>query len=288
MTTAAAQPPVVRPGATILVRRPDRIQLGCDPEHATILDLTPPATAESMVAVLRFLSVPRTHPEVSRYLRSIGLSRNDFEVLVEQLEACDALLPTSGARRISELRVRVHGRGPIADRLTDSLSDSGLRIMNSVRAPRMPWTDTQVAILTDYHAHDPMVIKLLMRQRIPHLAVRLRDGVGIVGPLVLPGLSSCLRCADHYRATLDPQWPTVAAQLLGKPGYASGATIRATVALAHEQIEQIANRLSTSGEPDVAAPPDLVDHTLEFHVNPVRLRRKHWPAHPSCGCSPAG
>jgi hypothetical protein len=27
---------------------------------------------------------------------------------------------------------------------------------------------------------------------LPHLAVRVRDGIGLVGPLVIPGVTSCL------------------------------------------------------------------------------------------------
>jgi hypothetical protein len=30
------------------------------------------------------------------------------------------------------------------------------------------------------------------RQGVPHLAVRVRDGTGLVGPLVIPGVTSCL------------------------------------------------------------------------------------------------
>jgi hypothetical protein len=30
------------------------------------------------------------------------------------------------------------------------------------------------------------------RQGVPHLVVRVRDGTGLVGPLVIPGVTSCL------------------------------------------------------------------------------------------------
>jgi hypothetical protein len=30
------------------------------------------------------------------------------------------------------------------------------------------------------------------RQAVPHLAVRVRDGTGLVGPLVIRGVTSCL------------------------------------------------------------------------------------------------
>ena len=30
------------------------------------------------------------------------------------------------------------------------------------------------------------------REGVPHLAVRVRDGTGLVGPLVIPGVTRCL------------------------------------------------------------------------------------------------
>ena len=32
------------------------------------------------------------------------------------------------------------------------------------------------------------------RQGVAHLPVRVRDGTGLVGPLVIPGQTSCLGC----------------------------------------------------------------------------------------------
>jgi hypothetical protein len=43
-----------------------------------------------------------------------------------------------------------------------------------------------------YSPADPRLVRDLHRQRVPHLAVRVRDGTGLVGPLVIPGVTSCL------------------------------------------------------------------------------------------------
>ena len=50
-----------------------------------------------------------------------------------------------------------------------------------------------------------------------HLAVSIREGRGVVGPLVLPGASSCLHCHDLHRRDRDPIWPRIAAQLATDP-----------------------------------------------------------------------
>ena len=49
--------------------------------------------------------------------------------------------------------------------------------------------------------------------QVPHLVATVRGETGVVGPLVVPGVTSCLRCADLHRRDADPRWPRLAAQL---------------------------------------------------------------------------
>jgi hypothetical protein len=49
-----------------------------------------------------------------------------------------------------------------------------------------------LVVLSDYLVADPRMVHDLHRQRVPHLPVRVRDGTGLVGPLVIPGVTSCL------------------------------------------------------------------------------------------------
>ena len=51
-----------------------------------------------------------------------------------------------------------------------------------------------------------------MRDRVPHLALRTAEAIGVVGPLVQPGRSACLNCVDLRKAEADPQWPKILAQ----------------------------------------------------------------------------
>ena len=52
----------------------------------------------------------------------------------------------------------------------------------------------------------------LMRDRVPHLAAWAGEAIGVVGPLVRPRRSACLRCVDRRKADADPQWPMILAQ----------------------------------------------------------------------------
>lgn len=44
----------------------------------------------------------------------------------------------------------------------------------------------------------------LMRTGTPHLPIRFVDGTAVLGPLVVPGRTACLRCLDAHRAEEDP------------------------------------------------------------------------------------
>ena len=94
-------------------------------------------------------------------------------------------------------------------------------------------------VLSDNLVADPRMLRDLHSQRVAHLAVRVRDGTGLVGPLVIPGVTSCLGCADLHRRDRDAAWPAVAAQLRDTVGVADRATLLATAALALSQVNRV-------------------------------------------------
>jgi hypothetical protein len=49
-------------------------------------------------------------------------------------------------------------------------------------------TDDGVGLLVA----DSRMMRDLHSRGVPHLVVRVRDGTGLVGPLVIPGVTSCL------------------------------------------------------------------------------------------------
>jgi bacteriocin biosynthesis cyclodehydratase domain-containing protein len=108
----------------------------------------------------------------------------------------------------------------------------------------------------------------------------VRDGTGLIGPLVIPGVTSCLSCADLHRSDLDADWPAVAAQLRGTVGSADRATVLATAALALNQVHRVIKTIGdTAGEP-----PPTLDTTLEFDVSTGTTTTRRWTRHPRCDC----
>lgn len=136
----------------------------------------------------------------------------------------------------------------------------------------------QLVVLTDAVVPDPAVARDLVVRRRPHLTAYAHEGAAVVGPLVLPGRSSCLRCVELRRAEVDPAWPALAAQLAVAPPTASLACTELAAALAAEQV------LATLGGPDAAHRPPVWGASLELDPVRGRLRRRDWPVHPRCGC----
>ncbi|MBV8860394.1 MAG: cyclodehydratase, partial [Mycobacterium sp.] len=105
-------------------------------------------------------------------------------------------------------------------------------------------------------------------------------GTGLVGPLVIPGVTSCLGCADLHRRDRDAAWPAVAAQLRDTVGVADRATVLATAALALSQVNRVIGAVRGS-DPE---PPQALNATLEFDVHAGSIVARHWPKHPLCSC----
>ncbi|MDQ2708904.1 MAG: TOMM precursor leader peptide-binding protein, partial [Actinomycetota bacterium] len=148
------------------------------------------------------------------------------------------------------------------------------RVAPDVRCEaRTPRGRADLVVLTDQLHPDHHPVDL------PHLLVRLADGLGLVGPLVLPGRTACLRCVDLHLAARDPCWPTVAADLVGRVGSASPAAMAATAALAAEQALAAVDAVVAAGPP-----PPTLDGVLELDARRGTLRRQHWPPHPRCSC----
>ena len=119
----------------------------------------------------------------------------------------------------------------------------------------------------------------LLRLAVPHLIALVREDVGQVGPLVLPGRSACLHCLDLVRTGLDPGWPALAVQLdqgaRGVPA-CDGVLAVAVAAQAALQSLELLEQQHT---------PASVGGTLELELPGWRWRRRSWPQHPECPCA---
>jgi hypothetical protein len=134
-----------------------------------------------------------------------------------------------------------------------------------------------LVILTEGGPADPSMQAGLHLDRVPHLRAAVEGDHAIVGPLVLPGTTSCLRCADLHRTDRDPAWPLLAVQLAGKPTHRAASDVALCVAAAGLAAGQALAFLDLER-------PAVLDATLEWQLPDWRLRRRSWPPHERCDC----
>lgn len=269
----------------VLLRPDGAVQVGWDPRRAMLI--RPPAglTASALAELLRALQSGMTMPDVCA---EAGLRGNsdpaDLADLVAALVGAGVVTAGPPPRHRTP-SVRIHGRGPLSDLLVASLRCSGARVGHS-RSPKAPAPpeDTDLVVLADYLVAEPRVVRDLHTARLAHLPVRVRDGCGLVGPLVFPGRTSCLSCADLHRSDRDAAWPAVAAQLRGTVGSADRATMLATAAVALDQIHRVLRAVRETGDAAGSAESAVTDTTWEFDVGTRATAVRRWSRHPRCPC----
>jgi bacteriocin biosynthesis cyclodehydratase domain-containing protein len=146
------------------------------------------------------------------------------------------------------------------------------------RAPRAPSRRPSLVILADSHRRE--LPAALAQKLVPHLAVAASEAIGVVGPLVLPGRSACLRCLDLTRAERDPAWPLILAQLSAQAGTDPPGcdTVLATT-VAAQAVAQALTFIDQDGQA-----PAVTNGTLELVLPGWQWRRRTWQPHPQCGC----
>ncbi len=276
----------LNPAMPVLWRPDGTVQIGWDPRRA--VQVHPPAglTASTLAQLLRSMQDPTTADELVSRATELGMQRPAVAVadLLAALVRAGVVISPSPAHR--PVAVRIHGRGPLSDLLAGALRCSATRVTRSSRAHAAVTSDkTDLVLLADALVADPRVLRDLHAARIPHLPVLVRDGTGLIGPLVLPGVTSCLRCADLHRRDRDEAWPAIAAQLRHSVGTADRATLLGTAALALTQVDRVVRTLRADTDTDTDTPvPLTLDHTVEFDVARGSVVTKHWSRHPSCRC----
>jgi hypothetical protein len=243
-------------------------------EHVLALLASAGAIDDFPAATLRVLSPP-LRTRLAAELATVSLAHGDGDGGARSL-----------ARRLAA-QVRVYGSGRVGAGIASLLTTSGVSCVTQADTahpahPAGP-ADTagparpDLAILTGHSL--PELQADLMQHHVPHLVASASEAIGVVGPLVIPGRTACLRCLDLVRTDRDPAWPLILAQLAGRrpDPLACDAPLAAAVA-AQAAIQALAfiDRAADTGA--------VLNGTLELVLPSWQWRRRTWPPHHDCRC----
>jgi hypothetical protein len=210
-----------------------------------------------------------------------------------RIGACIAtVLAASGVARVScrdggeagpaDLAPAGLGTGDIGTPRAEGVARAIRRIAPEVRTADDELRQPDLAVLAG--PVSPAEVAALMHGQVPHLAVKADEAIGVVGPLVSPGRSACLRCIDLTKAGRDQAWPLILAQACRAPGAprvspqaCDTVLAAATAALASAQALAFIDRAGPQ-------PPVASNGTLELVLPDWQWRRRTWRPHAACTC----
>ena len=290
--------PTLIPGLPRVWRRPGELQIGADPARALVLHLPDPRCER----VLDLLDGSRSERLVMIRAAEFGVPAEECRALLDALAAAGLTLPATALvphtlpaesqrrlageaaalalrgvprpaqvlRRRAAAQVVIGGQGRLGAPIAAALAEAGVgqvRPEGTGGLPRQAITDTPFLRV---QLDDDKPAGLLRR---PHLAVTLREGVAVIGPLVPVSGRPCLNCLDLHRRERDAGWPGVLPGAAGEEP-CTVATLLAATAYAVGEI-----LLFLDG--DV---PRTLGATAEITV-PGAVRRRSWAPHPECSCA---
>lgn len=305
------QHPQLAPYAPVVQRATDEVQVGVDPDAALVfrgagftalldlLDGSQPTSAVRRAARAAGLTAAQVRGALAALASAGLLSERDT---------------TPYAGSASRSAVRLIGAGPVGYQLARVLVASGLgglyvyddeptdlalypaagvlssrsEALRSALAeaettvsPLSHWSKPEgvqvdlTIVACDQPEPDRVITDHLLRNDDPHVIVRCWGNGVSVGPLVVAGRTSCLRCADLARTDADPHWPAVLRQLsrvrISTPAalhsWAASTAAAQVLAFLHGEL------------------PESAGATLEISWPTFVTRLRRWAAHPDCGCS---
>jgi hypothetical protein len=315
--------PALKPGLLTVWRNRDTVQIGIDPRRAIALTgmrgaavllglLDGSRDLAQILAAAGDAGISAEAADRVITLLAVGGALHDFPVTAyrampqglrtrlapELATAALAHGDADGGARILARRqgacVRVEGMSRVGLCVASFLTASGIGMVISAGPPPAVLSPPagmaraapasrhpDLVILADIHRRE--LPEILRRGGVPHLAAAASEAIGVVGPLVLPGRTACLRCLDLTRAERDPAWPLILAQLTG-----GGADPPAcdTVLAAAVATQAAAQALAFVDRP--ASASAVSNGTLELVLPDWQWRRRSWAQHDRCGCGRRG
>jgi hypothetical protein len=230
------------------------------------LEGVPPSIAEA----IEYLAEPHTESQLAQRIPT--LDADWIAWLCAHLSSSGILTDTP---RPPPPEVFIYGQGALARRLSTAIDQAGVSVGGLPEEFLGQHHNDRLVILAERQVEpDRALTAKLTGFGIPHLVVRIEPSRAVVGPLVVPGRTACVRCDDLAHCVLDCQWPTVLAQLCAASVSPDPGLLGWAVATASAQV-----RAWVGG-----TQPEALGRCLELGLDDFRLRTRSWPRQPDCTC----
>lgn len=303
----------------VLRRGPDELQVGLHPARAVVL-----ADRDEVRSTLTALSRPGApaeerapHPGVLGMLDDAGLV-TDLERLLPLLPGTSEQGDSAGSRAgdVAAVALRRHdpeavlgrratravevvpaGGAPaaaLAQRVRDLLDAAGCTLEAAggtggpvgVAAPERGATPPEPGFGVLVALGEPRRERVdrWMREQTPHVVLRLTEGDALLGPLVVPGATACLRCVDAHLTDVDPVWPLLVVQ------HADACATPRDDAVPEPCDPVLATLAAAWTARDVlthleGGDPSTLSTTVRLGPVLRSLETQTWSRHPGCGCT---
>ncbi len=253
----------IDPRLTLVWRSPTDLQVGADRPDRVLAGVTP--AEEQLVRALR---IGTTRGGLDVVAGECGLAGHDVDRLLARLG--DAVVATAPQGAPLAVALETGGLAGPAARIAAALGSAGVRLAAAGERPAL-------AVLLAGHVVRPEAAARWLGRDVPHLAVVFGDEEVELGPMVLPGRTSCLACAARHRVAEDAAWGVIATQLLDgrHPAAAAGDAV-----LVHEAAVRL---LRVADAVRAGSRTGLEERSLRLGRRGL-ISERRWPPSPGCSC----
>lgn len=260
----------LRPTALPVRRAPGEVQFGMSPTHGIVLAGLTESESELLLSLSESAGTARDVTLSERF----GVPLERVVDFIGALRDHGLLVPdtiSAGTHRVC-----VPGRGIVVDLVRERLESGGDMVIDPDQ------TDLGAAdlvVLCGRDAIAPHEGAACQRARTAHLPVVLRDGEVIIGPLIHPGVSACLRCLDLHRRDRDHAWPRILSQIT-TPSSDLGISVDAVPA----QANAVAALVAMLARESLTTQQVTTGVSWQVSLPWPEVRTRVWTPHPHCDC----